>query len=717
MRKFYTMKYLCFLLIAILPMDGLRAQVCSPPLRQGVLDRFYNDTSEPVNLTENIEISARFVDLSRADGSDYFENISFSMGEKVIMAEQALYFQSTGFAEASGSVSYSDRNIFIASEYAEIDTVNESISFIETEFDLSNPFAIGRSGRLTINNAGLLDIENAFFTTCAEEIPFWSINASRLNLNTQQGIGRASNLSLRLKNIPLLYLPSLSFPISNQRKTGFLMPEFGNSQKLGTNISFPFYLNLSENYDLILSPGYISEYGSTLEGQYRHLISSGELDLSWQLINDQISEKNRYVSELNFNFNIENFTLGGNIETFSDQNYYEDFYTSRNMVATPYIKNNIHLSGHFGNWHFNAQAFQNTIINPLDEYASIWPESHQNKDESLIPSLSLIGFKSFGGIFYDHFSELSYFEEYDNILRFDSTHSLSSAINLSGINITPSYLYRLTNYHNEILDINRTAGVASIEINARFRKNLSRSLDQIIEPKLLIVQSDISNQENIPLIDSSLAELSYLSIFNPFRFVGADRVLPRDDLVLGVSTEILQNSTKREILSGTFALASRKPFEDVSNISVDNDYIIEMNSQFTSTFRAQFSRRWNEADATATQTVARIIYNANEQTYFSLGYSQRDQFLNQLTLASVFPILNGSFFSKIAYDFENSESLEKRVGWQYNGCCWGLGIEYYNYISQRSGDQDDGFRIQFFLTGLINNRSNLITNLIGNGVR
>src|SRR5699024_2884243 len=73
------------------------------------------------------------------------------------------------------------------------------------------------------------------------------------------------------KGMPLLYSPWLSFPLRKERKSGFLMPTLGMSSKSGVDFSAPYYFNLAPNYDLTLTPRYLSKRGPQLGAQFRYL--------------------------------------------------------------------------------------------------------------------------------------------------------------------------------------------------------------------------------------------------------------------------------------------------------------------------------------------------------------------------------------------------------------------------------------------------------------
>ena len=47
--------------------------------------------------------------------------------------------------------------------------------------------------------------------------------------------------------VPLVYLPWVSFPLGNERKSGFLYPVLTNSKAYGYGIEVPYYFALSPN--------------------------------------------------------------------------------------------------------------------------------------------------------------------------------------------------------------------------------------------------------------------------------------------------------------------------------------------------------------------------------------------------------------------------------------------------------------------------------------
>ena len=54
------------------------------------------------------------------------------------------------------------------------------------------------------------------------------------------------------KDVPILYLPWISFPLSSARQTGLLFPTLGSSSRSGAILSIPWYWNIAPNQDLTL---------------------------------------------------------------------------------------------------------------------------------------------------------------------------------------------------------------------------------------------------------------------------------------------------------------------------------------------------------------------------------------------------------------------------------------------------------------------------------
>ncbi|MWY76735.1 LPS-assembly protein LptD, partial [Francisella tularensis] len=76
---------------------------------------------------------------------------------------------------------------------------------------------------------------------------------------------------LKIKDIPVMYLPYYSHPTSNKRRSGFLNLNFVQNQRSGWGVSIPYYFNLAPNYDLMLQSVIWSQRGIIENGTFRYM--------------------------------------------------------------------------------------------------------------------------------------------------------------------------------------------------------------------------------------------------------------------------------------------------------------------------------------------------------------------------------------------------------------------------------------------------------------
>ena len=86
---------------------------------------------------------------------------------------------------------------------------------------------------------------------------------------------------LKYKNVPVLYSPFFSFPLSNERHSGFLLPSFGSSGESGTVISTPYYFNIADNMDITLKPTSFSGRGQMIEAELRYKTENSKTEIQY----------------------------------------------------------------------------------------------------------------------------------------------------------------------------------------------------------------------------------------------------------------------------------------------------------------------------------------------------------------------------------------------------------------------------------------------------
>ena len=90
----------------------------------------------------------------------------------------------------------------------------------------------------------------------------------------EQGI--AHGVVMRFKDVPIFYSPYLAFPLGDERQSGVLFPSFGHSGRTATSSRCPIISTWRRITTLTLTPGYLSERGVQLGGEFRFLTASSQ---------------------------------------------------------------------------------------------------------------------------------------------------------------------------------------------------------------------------------------------------------------------------------------------------------------------------------------------------------------------------------------------------------------------------------------------------------
>lgn len=186
--------------------------------------------------------------------------------------------------------------------------------------------------------------KNGIFTTCdsdADTAPVWSLASRDIDLDID-GFIWLKHSFLRIKDVPVLYLPIMGFPGRMDRQSGFLMPEISNSTLSGFGLVTPFFVNLSPSSDVTLYPGFLSKRGVLSGAQFRHVSAEGsKFTVTGTYISDRSADTfaEDYKDDGYFRTKQDRYWLRGkgdhdfgrnllakvDVDTVSDRNYLMEF--------------------------------------------------------------------------------------------------------------------------------------------------------------------------------------------------------------------------------------------------------------------------------------------------------------------------------------------------------------------------------------------------------
>jgi LPS-assembly protein len=199
-------------------------------------------------------------------------NVQLSKAGRTLTADEIHYDHKNQRASARGNVVLTVGNDKLSGSYLEID-LNRQVGFVENAYLFleENNFHI-TGDKIEKTGENTYRVDAATLTSCDGEKPDWKITGKDVQIKSD-GSGTAKHASLRVKNVPVLYSPYFYYPATSDRQSGFLAPEFADSERKGAEYRQPFFWAISDSSDATFYADYMSMRGLKLGTEYRYILS------------------------------------------------------------------------------------------------------------------------------------------------------------------------------------------------------------------------------------------------------------------------------------------------------------------------------------------------------------------------------------------------------------------------------------------------------------
>lgn len=198
-------------------------------------------------------------------------NVRITKGDRRLTADHVRFDHRTMQAEARGHVVLVAGGDMLFGDQVEIDLENQIGTITQgTIFLHENHFYI-RGEKIEKLGPREYAVERASLSSCDGERPAWKITGRKLNVEVE-GQGVVKHAALWAKDVPVLYTPYFSFPATTERKSGFLMPEFGTSDRKGNRLLVPYYWVINDQSDLTLYNDFMSARGNKMGAEFRYVV-------------------------------------------------------------------------------------------------------------------------------------------------------------------------------------------------------------------------------------------------------------------------------------------------------------------------------------------------------------------------------------------------------------------------------------------------------------
>ena len=369
-----------------------------------------------IEPSPGIRFFADVVELAIADNQlTASGNVVFTNSEGQISAENAEFNLADGtgtFHQASGIMTLGPRV-----DRAQFGNQDPDVYFYgETIEKLPNR-------RYKITKGG--------FSTCVQPTPRWEVTSDSVVINLGH-YALAKNMLLRVKGVPLFYLPAVYYPIQNDnRATGFLMPTYGASTVRGQSLSNAFFWAIDRSQDATFFHDWYMKAGSGEGAEYRYMsnLSSSGTFRVYRFAQDNAQyETNGVITSVPESISYRTQaavtqTLGPHVRLRGRVDYFTDLVTQQlyqqnvAYATQPYTIIEGGVSSSVGPLSASAQYLRNELFSSSSSTSSFVYGNTPRVTSSLAPQM-LFGSQVYGSV-NGEYAYLPYRQINDGVITLD----------------------------------------------------------------------------------------------------------------------------------------------------------------------------------------------------------------------------------------------------------------------------------------------------------
>lgn len=639
--------------------------------------------------------------LSYEQGTGTYQaegNVRITYDGISLLADTAVFRQREGEAFAAGNVMLERGDDILHGERIRLNTLTQEGDVTNGDLFVKKPNFHIRSSRMSKLGKGDYRMERGSFTTCDGDTPGWHFTARELDVTLEE-YATGKNVLFYVKDIPLLYLPYIVFPVKQERQSGFLLPRIGNSSKKGFNFNLPFYWAMTPSQDVTFDLDLQTRRGLGIGTDYRYMMHGGEEGAlrGYGIYDTTRSQFRGEIIHRHVDNTAGSLTLRSDINLATDRDFYRDFADVAGDYNRQFLDSRAALT----------KKWQDHILTAELSYVENIDAATSDTTLQRLPSISFTSIRRKTGdmpFFFSFGSELVNF--------YRRQGGDGQRLNLHptvGLYLQPSALldvsafagYSQRFYHaygGNQADGTHGAGIADAEITissrlARVYDTGGQSLPKIrhlLIPTIAYSFIQETNQEDLPFFDYSdrllgqnLLNISFANYVTG-KFTQSDgSSMYRQIMFLRLSQGYQVSGARRDLLTLVDENRTLTDLRLESKLSVLDTLSLDVDSRFNS-YRGHFSATtvgFDYTDDAATGLGARYHFSRENLEYFE----------GRVGVGLVKPFV---FNYTTRYSFDKGDFLESVYSVKYTDQCWGITLSYRDRPDNRE------FMLTFTLAGI-----------------
>ena len=653
-------------------------------------------------------IDAQIITTIDPDTLSLEGNVVIKTEQLQFWSEKAIYNKRKKSIKLEGSIRVLSKNLDISAKEMEADLLDRTFYISETSFSFMKK-SFGNADSIRVYANEKIELLNTSLNSCSAEDPAWQLKAESLTILETGRNAVVKGVKLKIKEIPVLYIPYLRTAVGKDKFSGFLPPSLKQGRD-GVDISMPYFFNLSSNYDLTISPRYIEERGSGIAAEFRYLteasngnISTSNIFKDRKFYDETNYEGNRWMaqwfhrSQIGSNLLIDIYTEGVS-DNFFFENLNEDILGTKQKnyltkrVNAKWIGESLKLEGEIREYK-DLNPFTSEQYETRPNFSLIFQDNYKGINFNLLSSYTKFAFDG----------SFNPFNKQKEITRKSIEPSLSFHKYFTSSSFSIAIGVEDLKYDINSIDFDRSSNWLETEYKLFF-ENRSEQSYKSLNPTIKYI---LLNEESLPFesIDSRLMGLNYNNLFLRNWYSGPDRFLNQDRVILGIEHQNLSLESDTNL---SFSIGKAFFLKDEYNIGEMNkrssplvmefkqqiknnlftNGTLETDSDFHRVHSGSFGLTYERDEGKKIEL--RSIYKRLNPSINNLPWFDKDLPISQLELLTQWSISDQfTIFGKLLKDNEMHQSKDLSFGFQYSNCCMKAGLmkrkwkdqDYYNWYA------------------------------------
>lgn len=572
--------------------------------------------------------------------------------------------------------------------------------FDEPRFHIAENASHGTAKAIRFAGPDLYEATSAQYTSCVAPNNDWYLRADEIEVDRGRRVGTARSAMVYFLDVPVLYTPWLEFPLSNERKSGFLTPTIGSTQIRGFEFAAPYYFNIAPNYDATVTPRIMSRRGLQVAAQGRYLFEPAAGEVVGEIVpDDRVTGESRWAVAWKHSQRLASWLSGYlNYNRVSDSTYLADFSDRVAVTSQKTLPQEFGLVATYGPLAVvaRAQRFQ-TLQDPNPDAAVIPPYNMLPQVKAGLAETDWLGLVWSGTAEYTRFSQSALTPTGDRGTFYPaaSWRRQGSAWFFNARAAVAAWGYDLNQPTPGVPDGSESVVVpiGSVDAGLVFERDwdlFGRRFVQTLEPRAMYTYIPYRDQNRLPNFDTVQDDFNFTQLFSENRFVGGDRVGDTNQLAVAVTSRLLDPATGAERFR--LAVGQRFYFDNqqvylpgtTPQESGSSDFLVGAEGRLADAWSMiglmQYDFGTSQVDRFNVGTryqpgpgrVVSLLYRYSRELVDQVGGQSE---LKQTYLSAQWPLsANWSFLGAWNYSIPDRKTLEGVVGLEYNAGCWVLRV-------------------------------------------